>query len=226
MQWALFSFNRGRTRHALGDWATTPAEAVTLYASSADDYRGALGVMTKESIPVEWAHAQTSLAAVLQALAAREADVGKARAALGEAAAAQQAALTVFTPQAYAADRSLTLHVLGTTYVMLGERGGGLAAYRGAEKAYREAQALRPKASMPVEWAYSQAGIGNAMRAIGLALNDTAILTEARQRTQEAWDTIRPFDNQYDTLLAARIAEIDAALTAGGAAKRDLKSGN
>jgi hypothetical protein len=60
------------------------------------------------------------------------------------------------------------------------------------------------------------------MRAIGLAVGDAVILAEARQRTQEAWDTIKPFDNQYDTVLAARIAEIDAAL-AGIDSKQRMK---
>ena len=50
------------------------------------------------------------------------------------------------------------------------------------------------------------------MRAIGLVNGDRRTLAEAKTRTQEAWDTIRPIDRQFDGLLAGRIAEIDAAL--------------
>ncbi|MGE3305745.1 MAG: caspase family protein [Rhizobiaceae bacterium] len=212
MQWATFAYGRGRTRHAMGDHAGTDEQAASHYQAAAQDYRAALTVLTRDNRPDMWADANISLGTALQAFAQREHDALKAAAALQEAGEAQRTAIDF-----YAADRQIerhaqSLHDLGLTYVMLGERGGGAEAYRQAEAIYREELPLWSKDTAPVPWARAQAGIANALRAIGLASDDLAMLAEARRLTQDSWDTIRPYDQQYDEVLGRRIAEIDAAL--------------
>lgn len=212
LQWAVFSYNRARTRHMMGDHAGEPAEARRLYAASVADFGNALGEMTRERVPAQWAQAQNSLGYVLQALAGKEETDALALADLQRSGAALRAALDHYSPDRFPAERANVLQTLGTTLVLAGDKGGGVDRYGEAEIAYREALSLRSRNAAPVEWAYAQAGIGNAMRAIGLVNGDRRTLAEAKTRTQEAWDTIRPIDRQFDGLLAGRIAEIDAAL--------------
>jgi len=212
LQWAAFSYNRARTRHMMGDHAGDPAEVRRLYAASAADFGNALGEMTRERVPGQWAQAQNALGYVLQALAGKEETDAAALAALRRSEAALRAVLDYHTAAQFPAERANTLQTLGTTLVLAGDRGGGIDGYRAAEAAYREALSLRSREASPVEWAYAQAGIGNALRAIGLATGERATLEEAKTLTQQAWDTIRPIDGQFDGLLAGRIAEIDAAL--------------
>jgi uncharacterized caspase-like protein len=212
LQWAAFAFNRGRTHHMLGDFSPTEAGAIDNYRRSADDFRAALTEMTFDRVPLQWGGAQMSLGNVLQALALRSTDSSVAVTALEESVAAHQVAIEGFVGEAYAAQRANSLQYQANAYILLGERGGGLPRFREAEAAYREALALSARETQPVQWAYALGGLANALRAIGLASGDRVVLAEAKAMTQKAWDTIKPYDNQFDGLLAGRIAEIDAAL--------------
>jgi len=215
LNWAAFTFNRGRTSSMLGDFAATPAEAITLYGRAVEDFRAALEEMTFERVPLQWAGAQTSLANVLQAMAGRETDAEAAVKALEASEAAGRASIQVYQGDRFARERAAALHTQGTTLIMLGERGGGVERFREAEAAYREALSLRPRETMPYDWAFSAAGTGNALLNIGIATNSRKVLAEARALTQGAWDAIKPFDRQYDGVLTQRLAQIDAALAKG-----------
>ncbi|MBX3578694.1 MAG: caspase family protein [Rhizobiaceae bacterium] len=212
LQWAAFVFNRGRTFHMQGDFAATEQEAVATYRKSVADFEAALGEMTLDRVPQQWVGARLSLANVLQAQSMREAEDAAATETLEEALAVFRGSLDQLDAARFPNERANTLLYLANAYVLLGDRGGGVDRYREAEGVYRELMTMRARQTSPVEWAYAAGGLGNALRAIGLMTHDRDTLTEARAITMEAWDTIRPFDSQFDPIVQQRIAEIDAAL--------------
>ena len=209
LMWATAQMNLGRTLMMVGQTAKSPAEGAPRFAEAIAAEREALTVLTQTSAPNQWAMAQVALGQALQ-LAAQSAGDPQTRAdALAAAEAAQREALGLYgEDRPY--DRAFVQHDLGLTLMMQGE--AEPARYALAEATYRAEQALRSREHDPVGWARAEAGLGNALKARGVAERDPALLEEAKRRTQSAWDTIRPLDAQYDTLLAERIAAIDAAL--------------
>jgi len=212
LMWGTLKGNIGRSYQLLGDGTAEPADANAYYAQAVDAYREALQELTRERVPIQWAGFQSGLALTLQALAQN--DSAKAAGMLAEAETAQRGALEVYPAASRPFERAAVQHDLAQTLMMLGPIEGGTARYEAAERIYREEWGARSREADPLGWAKAQAGVGNALRAIGLAKRDRAMLAEARRLTQDAWDTVRPIDGQYDTVMAARLAEIDKALAA------------
>ncbi len=149
---------------------------------------------------------------MLQALAELESDPALAAGYLNEAVVAQRLLAEDYAQRKRTPEWASTLHDLGYSFILLGEKGGGLDSYREAEAVYREEMTARSRAAAPVDWAKVQAGLGNALRGIGLATRDRGTLLEAKRRTTEARTAIQPFDTSYNAILDGRIAEIDTAL--------------
>jgi hypothetical protein len=210
--WAKLNSNFAKTLRMRGH-ATPAGDAVAFFRESAARYRTVLEVATRERDPAFWAMNQTALGQVLQALAEAETDPQQAASHLREAAAGQRQLVDAYRQQDKAADWALALHDLGYSLVQLGDRGGGVESYRQAETAYRDEISAYSREAAPIYWARAQAGIGNALRGIGMETRDRQTLVEARRRTEEARAAIQPFDTSYNGILDARIAEIDAALS-------------
>lgn len=214
LQWAITTMNLGRTLYLRADRTEDAGSKAGLLAQASKLYQDSLQELTKESVPLQFAIANVNLGQSALTLAYLEKDQAKASSLIHEAEAAQRAALEVYTAGKFALARASTLHDLGYTLITAGEKGGGLDSYRAAEAAYREEDGLRSREVSIADWAKVQAGIGNALRGIGLITRDRATLDEAKQRTQAAWDAIRPITPEYDGILSARLAEIEMALTA------------
>ena len=209
--WAAVKQSMGQTYQMRANLATNPAEASEALKAAASVQREALEVLSQKNAPGQWANAQMSLAGTLQLLSQMETDPIARRGHLVQAEEAQRAALAGLSPDRRS-ERAAVQHALGLTLLEIAPLDGGTARYEEAEKLFREEQALLSRDQETARWAASQAGIGNALRALGIARRDRATLEEARRRTQEARDVIGPISSQYDGVLSARIAEIDAAL--------------
>lgn len=212
LQWAITTMNLGRTLYLRADRTEDPSSKAGLLAQASKLYRDSLQELTKDGVPLQFAIANVNLGQSALTLAHLEKDQAKVVRLIGEAEAAQRAALDVYTPDRFALARASTLHDLGYTLITAGDKGGGLDSYRAAEAAYREEEGLRSREASIADWAKVQAGIGNALRGIGLITHDRATLEEARQRTQAAWDAIRTVTPEYDGTMYARLMEIETAL--------------
>jgi tetratricopeptide (TPR) repeat protein len=209
--WTTVKLSMGYTNQLRANVAATPAEASDALEAAAAAQREALEVLAPETAGDKWYLAQIAYAETLQRLSMFATDAAGKRTHLLAAEAAQRAALESL-PGDRPSERAATQHALGLTLLEIGPLEGGTARYEQAEKLFREEQALLSRDHEAPRWAAAQAGLGNALRALGIARADRPTLEEARRRTQEAWDVIRPFDARYDGILSARIAEIDAAL--------------
>ncbi len=178
---------------------------------AATQYREALKLVGRKQSPQLWASYQAELARLLQLLAESVGVPGEAASYAREAATRQAELIADYGARGETAAWADALHDLAYSQIQLGSLGEA-SAYREAEASYRQEMTVRSKETDPVAWAKAQAGIGNALRGIGLSIRDKATLTEARQRTAEARAAIQPFDTAYNPVLDARLAEIDAAL--------------
>lgn len=211
--WAAVKQSMGQTYQMQAHLAATPAEASEALKTAVAVQREALQVLTPENAPGQWANAQIAHAGTLLYLSQMESDPAAKLSHLLAAEAAQRAALGKLASDR-SSERAAVQHALGLTLLEIGPLESGTARYEEAATLFRNEQALLSRDLETARWAASQAGIGNALRVLGIARRDRATLEEARSRTQEAWDTIRPIDTQYDGVLAARLTEIDAALAA------------
>jgi uncharacterized caspase-like protein len=210
--WANVKLGLGETMQLMAFRAATPEEARSALRSAADAQAQALEIFTKDNAPSTWGNAQVALGYTLQLLSQQEHDPAAKREHLVRAEAIQRTALEAFPKETRPSERAALLHSLGQTLIELGPLEAGTGRYEAAESVFREEQGLLSRDHETARWAASQAGIGNAMRAIGIARGDKAMLVEARQRTGEAKTAIQPFDTSYNQILDGRVAEIDAAL--------------
>lgn len=187
-------------------------ERKALLEEAAARYREILAFVTPDKSTEFWGRYQSALGRTLQLLAELGQDAERAVHAR-EAAALQGALAARYAELGAVAQRADALHDLGYSFILLGSV-EGLPAYRQAEAAYREEMHVRPATASPVERARVEAGLGNALRGIGLATGDRAALLEAKRLTESARAAIQPYDTSYNGVLDARLAEIDAGLAA------------
>lgn len=214
LNWATMKNNLGIALQSLGLRATEAKAAAALHRDAAAAYREALGEMTRERVPLQWASVQTNLANALQSLAVHEPD---AAAHLAEAAAAQRAALEVFSRKAAPLQWATVQHNLGGTLMMLAHKGDNAALFREAEAAYRLALEERTLARTPVDWGRSRMGVSDALLAAAEQAKDPAGLREARRIVVETRDSLSSAGFRFDAYFADRLARLDAALEMLGA---------
>jgi len=155
--------------------------------------RRALGILTKEQSPQDWAATQNNLGTALRDQAGRS-EGAEAQRLLGEAVAAYREALKVRTreqlPQAWAG----TQNNLGTALNDQAGRSEGAAAERllgEAVAAYREALKVRTREQLPQAWAGTQNNLGTA-------LNDQAGRSEGAEKRPLLSESITAFRNALE----------------------------
>ncbi len=162
-------------------------------------YRDVLAAYPREHRPVEWATAQSRLAAVLAALGERSLDTER----LEEAEAMFRAALT--EPHGAPLERATTQMRLGNVLTTLGTMKEPTSATRLEEAvtAYRAALTDEARQHMSLSWAATQNNLGNALKALGALKADTtmiedavaayraALTVETRKRMPLQWATVQ-----------------------------------
>jgi hypothetical protein len=97
----------------------------------------------------------------------------------------------------------------------LGERESATALLEHAVTAYRAALEERTRERVPLDWAYSQRGLGNALAALATRVHDPVRMARALPPMRNAAEVYRDSGNSYClTIVEQPLQEIQAALDA------------
>lgn len=136
-----------------------PDESGEMLQQARAGFDAALPVLAEAGRPEEHAEAQMNLGIVLQALA------GAGAARIGDAIAAYQRALAVFSARRYPVEFALLQSNLATAYLaMPGSDGSGRIREALAVQAFEDALKVLSPARHPVEYAMVQNNLGNALQ--------------------------------------------------------------
>jgi tetratricopeptide (TPR) repeat protein len=137
--------------------------------------RAALGELTSEREPLDWAVIQNDLGNVLLRLGERASDTIR----LNEALTAHQAALTAHTRALTPLRWAEAQNNLGNVFLRLGEREAGTALLEKAVSSYRAALTEYTQERTPRRWATTQCNLGTALDELGKREVGTVRLKEA-----------------------------------------------
>jgi tetratricopeptide (TPR) repeat protein len=168
--------------------------ARALLEQAVDAYHAALGELTRERVPNDWAMIQTNLGNALAALGEREA--GTAR--LEQAVEAHRAALEERTRDRVPLEWAKTQMNLGSALMALGRREAGTVRLEQAVDAYRAALGELTRERAPLDWASTQANLGIALATLSARGTAVTLLQEAvvafRSALQERTRARAPLD--------------------------------
>lgn len=176
-------------------------------------YGKALSLADRIAHPVPWARASNNLANVYLRMGERELDT----APLVKAVALYRDVLSV--DGISRKERATTLSNLGIALSTLGQRSNDAAAYAEAERAFRDAIALRDRQTDAVGWALDMFNAANLDVALADRNVEPARYRAAEERITEALKVIDPAVNRIEWAQARNNLAI--ALRAQGANGRD-----
>lgn len=172
--------HRAGMQVALGTALLTLGERETGTArleQSADAFREALKVFTREQGPEVWGLTLSNLGIALVRRGEREGGTT----CLEEAVEAFQASLEEGSREQAPLDWATTQSSLGSALTRLGEREPGTARLQEAVVAYRAAVEVRTRERMPLLWAETQNNLAVALATIGERENSQERLVEAEE---------------------------------------------
>jgi uncharacterized caspase-like protein len=207
LDWAALQNNRGLVLLRLGqrEWGVVSLKhAVAAFELALEERR-------REAVPLQWAESQNNLGTALLSLGQREAGT----ASLRSATLAFEAALLEATRDRLPLDWATTSTNLAAALAEIGMRDADIASLDRAVGTLRDALAENTRERVPLGWAETQYYLGNALLERGRRTASKADLEQAKGAMQSVLDFVKPMgDAAQDAHLAARIAEIDAALAA------------
>lgn len=171
-------------RHSLGDkyWLILCNLVGTVFQSygrqsgnpkylkySAEAYRAALEVITRESNPEDWATTQNNLAITLTVMGERAVN-NEALDFFKTAEDAYRAALLVRTKKSMPTPWARTQFNLGALLSSMGEKYKSIVFLKRAEVAYRAALEVRTQEAMPILWAATQNNLGAVLSQMGRSM--------------------------------------------------------
>ncbi len=163
-----------RSADALGEYGDQQGNNEALREAIAA-YHEALGVLTQEHMPLDWAGTQNNLGNVLSRLGTREPGTSRLEAAVS----AYRSALEERTRERVPLDWAATQTNLGNALRMLGEREPGTSRLEEAVAAFRSALEAYTRERVPLYWALTQNNLGIALSLLGERESGTSRLEEA-----------------------------------------------
>jgi len=205
LDWAALQNNRGLVLLRLGqrEWGVVSLKlAVAAFELALEERR-------REAVPLQWAESQNNLGTALLSLGQREAGT----ASLRSATRAFEAALLEATRDRLPLDWATTSTNLAAALTEIGMRDADIPSLDRAVGTLRDALTEGTRERVPLGWAETQYYLGNALLERGRRTASKADLEQAREAMRSVLDFVKPMgDAAQDAHLAARIAEIDAAL--------------
>jgi tetratricopeptide (TPR) repeat protein len=169
----------------LGESANDTAAIATALGEALDVYRAIGAAISRDRLPLDWAHAQMNIASTLLTLDER-ADSGSTDAALTEAMTALDGALTIYSRSQHPVEWSTARMNKGNVYLALGDREQSLPRYGDAVACFEDALGVQSRETSPGSWALVQTNLANALAAIGEKARDPLCLDAAAQAYRQA----------------------------------------
>ncbi|MCI0599456.1 MAG: hypothetical protein L0Y50_03300 [Beijerinckiaceae bacterium] len=146
----------------------------------------ALGVVSREQSPYDWAAAKHCLGTALFMIGMRDNEPPQLR----EAVEAYLAATEEWTRDRAPGDWAKAQNDLGEALQLLGGQESDLESLRRAAEAYRSALTQRSRDFAPTEWARIHKRLGDALAVLGIEEGDADRLIDAVNAYQEALDGV------------------------------------
>ncbi|MBZ9997576.1 caspase domain-containing protein [Mesorhizobium sp. BH1-1-4] len=196
IDWATTQAGLGNAFRYLGQEQPNAAAAGTAMLEQAlTAYRAALGTLTREHTPLDWATVEINLAVVLSDIGKRRGDADQIKEAIATFRAALEEATRERMPLLWAGAQGNLGHALA----WLGERQGDTALLGQAVAAYNAALEETTRARAPLDWAAIQIDIGTASRILGTALPRTGQFDEGARQLEAAESAFQSALLEYDS---------------------------
>jgi len=213
LDWAMTQNNLGNALSRLGlrqSGTTRLRKAVSAYQAALEEY-------TRERFPLDWAMTKSNVGNTLRLLGERESGKEGIR-HLDEAVEAFQAALNEYTRERVPLQWARTQNNLGNALQMLGARASGqdrqIERLEAAIAAYRAALEELRRELVPIDWAMSLSGQGEALRRLAERRGDVALARQALDQIEAAHASFAEARHAYGESFYRQQADLARALVA------------